>query len=414
MITRLLRKSFYNQKKAMALMIVSIAVGTALTASLLTLSFEIGGKVSKELRAFGANILVEPRIEGLAGLSGLRRYLRSEDVMKVKTIFWRHNILGISPLLETDAHIHAGDRSAEARLIGGWYEKELPLPGEAGTFTAGIKTVSPSWSLTGRWPADAGGVVLGSSLAATLGVKIGDELLFGDRTKKVEGILDTGGREDDQAFMDLVSLQQENRLEGKISRVFIGALTTPMEEFAYKDPAVMSKVEYEKWYCTGYVTSIAKQVEEVFGNSRAKPVWQIAGTEGKVLDRLKALIYLLCGVVLVASSIGVSTTMIMSLLRRIEEIGLLKAMGADRGKIIAIFLSEAGIIGLAGGFAGYLLSMVVSEYIGVRVFQSGLQQRGSLLFIALGSAVFIAVLGTVLPIRRALRIRPGVVLKGSE
>jgi len=187
-----------------------------------------------------------------------------------------------------------------------------------------------------------------------------------------------------------------------------------MDEFAYKDPVGMSKAEYEKWYCTGYVTSIAKQVEEVFGGSAAKPIWQVAETEGKVLDRLNMLIYLLCGIVLFASSIGVSTTMVMSLLRRIEEIGLLKAIGADRSKIITVFLSEGVIIGLVGGFLGYLLSMLVSKYIGAMVFQSGLEQSGILFFIAIGSAVFIALLGTFLPIRRALRIRPGIVLKGNE
>ena len=59
----------------MALMIASVAVGTALAASLITISFEISGKVSKELRAFGANILVEPAVEGLADITDQKRYL---------------------------------------------------------------------------------------------------------------------------------------------------------------------------------------------------------------------------------------------------------------------------------------------------------------------------------------------------
>src|SRR5512134_2323001 len=105
MLLNIIRRSFSNQKKAMALMIVSIAVGTALAASLITLSFEIEGKVSKELRSFGANIIVEPKVEGLADISGQKRYLRSEDIIKTKTIFWRHNIIGIAPFLDADAHL---------------------------------------------------------------------------------------------------------------------------------------------------------------------------------------------------------------------------------------------------------------------------------------------------------------------
>ena len=58
-------------------------------------------------------------------------------------------------------------------------------------------------------------------------------------------------------------------------------------------PHTMSQTEYEKWYCTGYVTSIAKQLEEVFLGSTSRPIWPVAETEGKVLGRLKLLIYLL-------------------------------------------------------------------------------------------------------------------------
>ena len=395
-------------------MIVSIAVGTAMAASLLTISLEINGKVSKELRSFGANIIVEPKIEGLADISGQKRYLRHDDIIKTKTIFWRHNVLGVSPFLETDAEISYNGNSQDIKLVGAWYEKELPLPGEAQKFSTGIKTVSPWWYIGGKWPDSADNIVLGTSIAGRFGIKIGDEVLLDNKKFIVSGTIETGGPEDDQVFMDLEYLQEFKNMKGKVSRVFVSALTTPMDEFAYKDPISMSRAEYEKWYCTGYVTSIAKQVEEVFNGSRAKPIWQVAETEGKVLDRLKLLIYLLCFIALMASAIGVSTTMIMSLLRRIEEIGLMKAVGADRGRIITIFLSEGIVIGFVGGLLGYLLSIGASQYIGMKVFNTGLEQRAILLPIAIGNAILIAVVGTILPIRRALGIKPGIVLKGAE
>lgn len=414
MLFSIIKRSFVNQKKAMALMIVSIAVGTALAASLITISLEINGKISRELRSFGANIIVEPKIEGLADISGQRRYLGYEDIIKTKTIFWRHNILGVAPFLETDAEISAQGNSQDVKLIGAWYEKELPLPGETKKFAAGIKTVSPWWYLNGNWSDTKDKVVVGASLAAKLSVKPGDQLMLDGKEVTVSGTLETGGPEDNQIFMDLESLQEVRKMQGKVSRVFVSALTTPMDEFAYKNPDTMSKTEYEKWYCTGYVTSIAKQLEEVFNGSAVKPIWQVAETEGKVLDRLKLLIYLLCIIALTASAIGVSTTMIMSLLRRIEEIGLMKAIGADRTRIITIFLTEGIIIGIIGGLLGYLLSIGAAQYIGMKVFNTGLQQRAILLPIAIVNAVLIAVAGTILPIRRALGIKPGIVLKGAE
>lgn len=414
MLLRLLKRSFSNQKKAMAFMIASVAVGTAMAASLITISFEISGKVSRELRAFGANILVEPRIEGLADISGQRRYLQQEDIIKSKTIFWRHNILGVAPFLESRAMVTGKDYVEEVAIIGSWYEKALPLPGETKTFSAGIKTVSPWWYIEGQWPDTLGKVVVGTSLAERLGITTGDTLVLDDETFYVSGTLETGGKEDEQIFMELESLQAFKHMEGKVSRVFVSALTTPMDEFAYKDPATMSRTEYEKWYCTGYVTSIAKQLEEVFLGAKAKPIWQVAESEGRILERLRLLIYFLTFIALIASALGVSTTMIMSLLRRTEELGLMKAIGADSIRIIQIFLSEGIMIGLIGGLLGYALSVLVSEYIGVEVFSAGFERKSILLPVAVGSAILISITGTVLPISKALRIKPSVVLKGAE
>lgn len=414
MLLKIIKSSFVNQKKAVALMIVSVAVGTAMAASLVSISFEISGKLSRELRAFGANILVAPKVEGLADVSGHKRYLRQEDIVKAKTIFWRHNIVGISPFLEAKAGVRINDGVMQTDVVGTWYEKQLPLPGERKTFSAGTMTVSPWWKLEGRWPDNESGVVLGVSLADRLAKKTDDDLLIDGKRFFVSGTLETGGIEDDRLFMDLASLQGLKNMHGKISKVLVSALTKPMDEFAYRDPDTMGQAEYEKWYCTGYVTSIAKQLEEVFQGSTVKPVWQVAETEGNVLKKLTMLIYFLTITALAAAALGVSTTMIMSLLRRVEEIGLMKAMGADRIRIMTIFISEGIMIGLIGGLLGYALSIAASQYISVEVFNTGFQQRAMLLPVAISSAVLISTAGTILPIRKALGIKPAVVLKGLE
>ena len=72
------------------------------------------------------------------------------------------------------------------------------------------------------------------------------------------------------------------------------------------------------------------------------------------------------------------------------------------------------MIGLLGGIIGYLLSMIVSKYIGIHVFNTALNQRGSLMLIAIGSAILIALAGTILPIKRALHIKPSIVLKEAK
>jgi len=392
-------------------MFISVAMGTALASSLITISLEIGSKIAKELRAYGANIIVEPLLEGFSEMAGQVRYLREDDIPKVKTIFWRHNITGIAPFLETRVRTGVGT----IPFVGTWFEKVIPIPGERTPFQAGVKGVFPWWYVDGEWPSDSssGSVLVGYILAERLGMRKGDNINLAGRDFRISGILSTGGKEEEEVFGSLSDVQGVAGLEGKVSAVFVSALTTPMEPFAYKDPRTMSKAEYEKWYCTGYVTSISKQVEEVFHGGRARPIWPVAEAEGRVLERLKFGVWLLTAFTLIASALGVSTTMLSSILRRREEIALMKAIGADRVRIGMLFLTEAILIGIGGGLAGYLVSIEATYLIGLKVFGTAFPSRVGLLFIALFSSVSISILGSIVPLRKIYEIRPAFVLRGG-
>ena len=396
----------------MSLMFLSVAMGTAVSASLVAISLDVQGKVSRELRSFGANITVEPKVEGLAGLAGQRRFLFEDDIPKAKTIFWRHNVIGLTPFLELEAlmKVQRSGASKKQKVMGVWFDRSMTLTGEDEPFDVSVGSVMPWWEISGSAPGK-GEALVGVSLARQLGIKPGDTVGFMGRDLRVSGTLSTGGAEDGLLILDLDELQEISGNDGALTRVMVSALTTPMDEFAYKDPDIMSKVEYEKWYCTGYVTSISKQLEEVFSGSRAKPIWRVAETEGRVLERLTVLVYLLTLAALVAAALGMSTTLAASLLRRLDEIALMKAVGADRMGISMIFLAETFIIGLAGGLVGYLISLGAAHYIGVEVFGAALDQKGILFPASILSALGISALGSWLPIRRALRVKPAVVLK---
>jgi len=391
----------------MILIVVSVAAGTAIAASLVSLSMDIERKVARELRSFGANILVKPKLTGLAGIAGQQRYLDEADIIKIKTIFWRHNILGMVPFL------YVRDRDRGITIAGTWYERAVKIPGEEEPFLTGVKGVMPWWQIDGEWPDGEDEILVGVSYAERHGIKKGDRIRLLGRDFTVTGLLNTGSSEDEMAVGELEAIQSLAGLDGKVSRVFVSALTTPMDDFAYKDPDKMTRTEYEKWYCTGYVTSIARQIEEVVKGAVATPVWSVAKTEGDVLNRLKLLVYMLTVMSLAGAALGVSSTMITGLLRRRHEIALMKAIGADKRKTITIFLSEALLLGITGGIVGYLLSLILTGYIGQRVFGTALEQRMMLLPASMASSVVIAVFGAYLPIRKALAIRPAMLLRGE-
>ena len=408
MLLTLLKRSLGNQKRSVAVMAVAVAVGTALAASLLTLSLDISSKVSKELRSFGANIVIRPKVTGLAGLAEQRRYLREEDIATAKAVtFWRHNIAAMAPVLLMQS-------GPDVPVLGTWYGHPLSIPGEPRPFVTGMDTVMPWWRIEGAWPRNSREVLAGSALAASRGLHTGDQVTIRQRVFRISGILTTGGKEEEMLVGDLSLVQELFGLPGRVSHVFVSALTTPMDDFAFRDPKTMTRREYEKWYCTGYVTSIARQLEEVFAGSAAVPVWPVAETEGQVLNRIETVIALLVALAVLAASLSVSATMIMTVLRRTEEIALMKAIGAGSAGTAAIFLAEAVVVGAAGGLGGYLLSIGLTAYIGRAVFGTALEQNSLLLPVCTVIAALISMLGVYLPVRRAMKIRPAVALKGAQ
>jgi len=406
---RILKNSFLKRPKAVFLVFLSIAMGAAVATAFLGIAGEISHKMALELRSYGANILLEP-----AALEG-GGFLREEDLPKIKTVFWKYNITGFTPYLFGVAEFSAGGKRERGIVSGAWFNKQLEVEGEDPSIQ-GIGVIAPWWDVQGSWPEAADDAIVGAALARRLGVVAGKELAATVRGRtqrfRVAGIVTTGGFEEEQLFAPLVTVQGLLQQQGKVSRVLVSALTVPMDEFGKKDPATMTKDEYEKWYCTAYVTSVAKNVEEVMAGSRAKPIWQIASAEGALLTKLNSVMLLLTLLALGASATAVSTSLMASMAERSPEIALMKAVGADRFQITAIFLGETLIVSVAGGVIGYLLGDQLAELISRTVFNSTIVSPLWLFPTAIISALVVAIAGSVAPLRRALLIEPVRVLKG--
>jgi len=409
MLTRILKNSFLKRPKSVLLVFLSITMGAAVATAFLGIAGEISHKMALELRSYGANILLEPSAVEGGG------FLREEDLPKIKTVFWKYNITGFTPYLFGVAELSTGSKRERAVVSGTWFYKQLEIPGEETTFQ-GVKVIAPWWGLQGNWPQAPDEAIVGAALARRLGVSLGRELDANVRGRtgrfRIVGIVNTGGYEEEQLFAPLVAVQGLLQQPGKVSRVLVSALTVPMDDFGRKDPALMTKDEYEKWYCTAYVTSVAKNVEEVMAGSRAKPIWQIASAEGALLNKLNSVMLLLTVLALGASVTAVSTSLMASMAERSPEIALMKAIGADRFQITSIFVGEILIISMAGGVIGYLIGDQLAEIISRTVFNSTIVSPFWLFPTAIISALVVAIAGSVAPLRRALLIEPVRVLKG--
>lgn len=428
MFWRMVRGALVRQGRKMFLVAVTVALGVSLATAMLNVMLDVGDKVNRELKAYGANITVTPRsasvlgeIYGLDTAPGaMGQYLQEEELGKLKTIFWANNIVDFAPSLET--RVALGPAGTNAVLVGTWFNRHLSLPtGE--TVDTGIQQLKSWWSVDGNWADDTNvnTAMVGAILADKLGVKAGDTVEFvlpgSDKreTVTVRGIFSAGGPEDEELFVPLPLVQNLLNLPGKVAKVEVSAMTTPENELARRaahDPKSLSLKEWETWYCTSYVSAISYQIEEVISGSRAKPVRQVAESEGNILEKTQLLMLLITVLSLAGSSLGISNLLTAGIMERSREIGLLKALGATNGAVIGLTLSEIMLTGLAGGIVGYFLGLGFAQIIGETVFGTAIALNVMVIpwVIAAVGAVILA--GSLPAIRMLLSLRPAAVLHG--
>lgn len=442
MLLRLLWKSVRGRKNRIALASGAVAVAAILVSAILTVALDVSEKVAKELRAFGANIVVVPKQDALeVEIGGLRyataaqaAYLEESDLPKLKTIFWRYNIVGFAPFLS--APVEVGGR--RALLVGTWFDREVPLPkgprkftfstgnvrevkSEETDFRTGLKAIAPWWDVAGRWVEDvAREAMIGSALARRLGVAPGDRVSLRagqqGREFRIAGIVRTGGPEEDQIFVDLGAAQALFGLPGKVDRVQVSALVKPDDALAVRgkrNPQGLSPEEYERWYCSPYIDAIIYQIEEAIPGAKAKALRQVAEAEGAFLGRLTLTMVLVTAVAMAAAGIGVMATMTTTVMERRQEIGLMKALGAEPRQIARQFLLEAGLCGLLGGAAGAGAGLALARLIGTWVFQAPIVPNPITVPFVMGLALLVALGGAAVPTRRASRLDPVLTLRGG-
>ena len=386
MFWTMVKGALIRQRGRFFLIALTVALGVSLAAAMLNVMFDVGDKVNQELKAFGANITVAPKnasllndVYGVGSDSGHKEYLNEEDLGKIKTIFWTNNIVAFTPMLNGTVSVNGQN----VNLTGTWFNYHMTLPtGDA--FDTGVEEMKSWWQIDGDWPKDnTDQVLVGQKLAESLQVKTGDTLSYrrADGTQGqfvIAGIVSGGGNEDNAILASLPVVQQALNLKGKVSEIEVSAITTPENDLARKaaaNPERLSQAEREIWYCTAYVSSIAFQIEEVVNNSSARPVRQIAESEGKILDKTQLLMLLITVLSLISAALGVSNLVSANVMERSREIGLMKALGAKNYEVILMILTETLIAGILGGIVGYFIGMGFAQVIGYTVFGSAIDRK---------------------------------------
>jgi putative ABC transport system permease protein len=440
MFFRIVSDSFTRKPRRKVLTAAALALGMAVATATLTVALDVGDRLAREFRSLGANLLVTPVSDTLPlEIGGVDyrpvdsgAYLPESDLGKLKTIFWRNNVVGFAPFLDVPVSISPAGTSPNAspdaqpaapgnspeQLIGTWYSHAVPVPDGGAAFPTGISATDSWWHIDGRWFSDAADeAVAGSSLAQRLNLQAGSIVKIDagvrSRTLTITGTVTTGGREDNALLAPLPVAQDLAGRPGQYRRLLVSALTKPADSFSERDPATMTAVEYDRWYCSPYISSISHQIQQQLPGVEVRAIRQVAEGEGRILTRVSGLMWIVTIAALFAAALAVGATSATTVLERRSEIGLMKALGASRRAVSSFFVAEQLFLSVVGGVLGFVLGIVLARALGVGIFGVAPTLRWILFPIVLVLAAVVALLGSLLPLGRASRVDPAPVLRGE-
>lgn len=259
--------------------------------------------------------------------------------------------------------------------------------------------------VAGRFLVAGDGAVIGLGLSQLLGLRVGDKLRLGtldplardggrEAVVIVAGIFDLGNKEVNDRWA-LVSLRQAQTL----------------------------------FDLPGGASTIELKVAEVFDADRvAADVAELTGLEANSWMKINAQLlvglrsqdsskYMIQFFVVIAVTLGIASVLIVSVVQKSREIGILRAVGTQRGRVLRVFLIQGGVVGLVGSFLGSGLGTLFSIFFerlasnpdGTPTFpvdlNLGLYASATLL------ATCIGLVAAVVPARRAARLEPATAIR---
>lgn len=375
MFFTLIRKNVFIRFSKTMIMLLSISVGAAIIFAFSSMYLDINTKMTKELRAFGANFFIG-EID-----SSKQKGVSLSDYKKALSLIKPSYLVAASPLKYGMVRLDLGN----AVLTGIDFTQ--------------AKAINPFWQVEGNWinvNFDEKNCMVGKSLAKSMELKLGSIITLRNentdyKTKLiVRGIIESGEAADNQIF---VNLSLADKALGNA-----GVFNYAMLSLA-SDTINISKIS----------ETINKQIDTL----NAKPIRKVSHSEGIILDKIKGLMAMIAFMILVITTLCVNTTLIASITERSREIGLQKALGASNEKIIKQFLVENIFVSTMGIILGMFLGYILAQIMGKAIFGSVIDLRMQVFPITFVISMLASLLATWLPIKKALSILPAQVLRGE-
>ncbi|MDG2369560.1 MAG: FtsX-like permease family protein [Flavobacteriales bacterium] len=170
------------------------------------------------------------------------------------------------------------------------------------------------------------------------------------------------------------------------------------------------------------VDNTVDSINSKFKKNKAESWSKIAPELGYAQEIMGSVIYIFMGIILIALSFGIINTMLMAVLERKKELGMLMSVGLNKRKVFYMIVFETIFISLVAAPIGILLSYLLISYFGIHgidlsVVGEGLEEFG------IGTRIYtklslnnywnisiltliVTFLSSLIPARRALKLNP--------
>ncbi|EAH6203296.1 ABC transporter permease [Campylobacter jejuni] len=428
MLAKMIFNSIFKNKIQKFLAFLTCFLATLLLSTMLNITLSIGDEVTKQLKSYGSNILVLPKGSNLSIEIGNelyeplknKNYLEEKNLYMIKDIYWRNNITALAPFLEGKITIENSQQ--KALIYGTYFQKAIKIKDDD-DFITGIKSLYPYLAVQGEWAKDdSNEIMLGEDFAKNNKLKLGDTIkLIGENNQskeaKIVGILLHANPKMSNKIIAPLNLAQDllNK-QGLYSSAEVRAFTIPESALSEKVRRMgeekLDQLEYDKWYCSAYVGSIASQISDGLPGAGAKALNAISDAQSLVVKKIQSLMGITCIICLIVASIAISSLMSSEIHRRKKEIGLLKVLGANTFQIYLIFASENLIVALFAALFGFIFGTALSQIISLSIFGYFIDIAFIALPLSFIFAGLIALLGCLLPIKNITQLSAAGVLYG--
>ena len=317
--------------------VLGVAVGVMVLVTALSL---FNGFISQLLRS---TLQATPHIT----LTGFDSATFSDDKAITKKIAEHPDVVAVSPFLSTEvlmarranSQLEIEGRQAFSQILGIDPELEASVLSDLPVLANQTESIKNNQ-----------GIVLGSSLAARLGIIPNDDILVNNLTQgresfKVAGTFRVGNELIDSvlSFVSIPTLQEYLGKPGEVSGYHI----------RIKDPEQANVIGQELGQMTGL---LASSWQNIFSSLIEQLKFQ------------KALTSMVVFLIVLVAAMGIANILILTVAEKTQDIGILRAMGATQGQMMRVFMYEGLLLGGTGTILGVILGLLIGLYFTLKPF----------------------------------------------